>query len=249
MVDILFCLALAPVALILWYIYKKDMHKEPAGQLAKSFFLGALVTIPVCVIELVMTLIFPQNEYLANSFIYLFIYTFFGVGIIEELFKWLVVRFANYNNNHFDETYDAIVYSVFASLGFAAFENLMYVFSEFLFSGVLASFLTIVLRFVTAVPGHAAFGICMGYFLSKAKIAQTQFDKGKEKTFLFLSILIPTLLHTIYDFLIDTQNILMILIWFVFVIVFYVFAVIMVKKASKNNVHYNNAEILNNKIL
>ena len=246
--EIFFCLALAPVVLILWYIYKKDVHKEPTGQLAKSFFLGVLISIPVCILETIMILILPKEEDLYNSFICLFIYTFFGVGIIEELFKWIVVRFANYNNNHFDETYDAIVYSVFVSLGFAAFENLVYVFGDFLVNGALESFITIVIRFVTAIPGHAFFGICMGYFLSKAKISQTKFEKGKEKKFLFFSILIPTLLHTLYDFLIITQSFLMVIVWFIVVILFYVFAIIMVRKASKNNVHYNNAELLNDKM-
>ena len=246
MIKILFALAIAPVILILWYVYKKDVHKEPKGQLAKSLILGIVITIPVSIVESILLNIFPTEIASAKSIILLFINTFISVGLIEEFFKWLVVRCGNYNNKHFDESYDAIVYCVFASLGFAAFENVMYVFSEYLTGGAFAGFYIIFLRFLTAVPGHAFFGIYMGYFLSKAKIAQVSFDKKSERKYLWFSLLVPTLLHTLYDFLVFTQNGLFILIWFVFVILLYVFAIKMVNDASVNNKHYNITELIDN---
>ncbi|MBR3280450.1 MAG: PrsW family intramembrane metalloprotease [Clostridia bacterium] len=246
MFKILFALAIAPVILILWYIYKKDVHKEPAGQLAKSLILGIVIVIPVSIAESILLNMFPTDIESAKSFVLLFINTFVAVGIVEEFFKWLVVRCVNYNNKHFDESYDAIIYCVFASLGFAAFENILYVFNEYLTNGIFASFYIIFLRFLTSVPGHAFFGIYMGYFLSKAKNAQISFDKKLERKYKLLSLFIPTLLHTLYDFLVFTQSGLMILIWFIMLIVLYVFAIKMVNDASVHNKHYNSLELIDN---
>ena len=42
--------------------------------------------------------------------------------------KYLVLRWYNYPHDEFDEPYDGIMYAVAASLGFAAIENVMYVY-------------------------------------------------------------------------------------------------------------------------
>ena len=55
---------------------------------------------------------------------------------------------------------DGIVYAVCVGLGFAAFENLMYVV------GVGDWLSTAILRALLAVPGHYAFAILMGYYYS-----------------------------------------------------------------------------------
>ena len=49
------------------------------------------------------------------------------------------------------------------ALGFAAFENVKYVYSY--------GFATGLVRAVTAVPGHAIFGVFMGYFYGYAKLS------------------------------------------------------------------------------
>ena len=246
MTEPLIYLAIAPVALILWYVYKKDVHNEPKGQLVKSFVFGVLITVPICIVEAILMNTFSTDVAYVHSYITLFINTFISIGLIEEFFKWLVVKLANYNNKHFDETYDAIVYSVFVSLGFAAFENIMYSISQLLTGGALASFITLFMRFLTAVPGHAFFGVYMGYYLSKAKIAQTCYDIKAQRKYLALALFVPALLHTLYDFFVFTQNELFILCWFVFVILLYVFGIKMVKNASTNNRHYNVFDLIDN---
>ena len=79
---------------------------------------------------------------------------FFGAAIPEEIAKlfilWLVLR----NNKFFDEKMDGIVYAVCVSLGFAALENIMYLFLH------SESFITVgISRAFFAVPGHFCFGI------------------------------------------------------------------------------------------
>ena len=71
------------------------------------------------------------------------------VAPAEELGKFIVLRSITWKNKHFNYSYDAIVYAVFVSLGFAALENITYVFG----SGVGTAFL----RMFTAVPTKSAF--------------------------------------------------------------------------------------------
>ncbi len=243
--EFLLLLALAPVALILWYVYKKDPHKEPFGVLAKAFGFGVLSIIPVLVFELIFDNFFPTDVEKVNTYTGLFINVVISVALIEEFFKWLVVKLANYNNRHFDESYDAIVYCVFASLGFAMFENVLYVLGQMGAEGIGMALFTAIFRFLTAVPGHAFEGVVMGFFLSKAKKAQFDQNKTTENKYLFFSIMIPAILHAIYDFLIMSQLGIFILLWFGFVIAMNIVSIKLIKKAAEQNYYYRNINMNN----
>ena len=72
------------------------------------------------------------------------------------------------------------------SMGFAAFENILYVSQDGLEVALLRAF--------TAIPAHATFGIIMGYFMGKAK-----FSNNKIKWNL-IGLCSAILLHGTYDF-------------------------------------------------
>ena len=120
---ILFWAAIIPVIVLCIYINKKDKNKEPFSILIKMFLFGAFSIIPVALIEVFIMEVFGIDTESKHALVPALIYTFFGIAIIEEFFKWLVVRIFGYNSKHFDEVYDIIVYSSFAALGFACFEN------------------------------------------------------------------------------------------------------------------------------
>ena len=216
----LFLIAILPVIVLLLFVYFKDSKKEPKKLLASTFALGALSSIVIVIIELIIEYILPSE----NGFFSIFI----GVALVEEGFKWLVVKRA-YKKPVFDETYDGIVYAVFSSLGFAAVENLLFVLFKGMGTGIL--------RALTAVPGHAYYAIIMGYYFGLAKRNKIDNNKSEEKKNLFISILIPTLLHTIYDSLL-IENILSILIWLIFIFSLSIFCIIFIFKASKKNSRY-----------
>ena len=181
--------AILPVIGLGFFIYTKDVNKEPGSLLAKIFVFGFFSAIPVVIIELLVDKLFPTNG--SSDFLIIFVNTFFSVAIIEEGFKWFVTKKFGYNNKEFDEIYDVIVYSVFASLGFACIENILYVFSS--------GFGTAIVRAIFSVPGHACFAILMGYYLSKAKVNNINGSKDLEKKNLLLSIFIPSIAHTAFD--------------------------------------------------
>ena len=191
--EILFLLAILPVVLLASFIYKKDAHKEPMKLLRKLFGFGCLTVFPIIVVELFLAGFFDEEGLV--DFIPIFIYYFICIGSVEEFFKWIVVRLYAFNDKEYDEVYDIIVYSVFVSLGFACIENIMYVFVH--------GAKTAILRAITSIPGHTCFGVIMGYYYSKSKVAQISNNKSVYHMNMLLSILVPTIFHTLYDAIIS----------------------------------------------
>lgn len=211
--------ALLPAAALAFYIYKKDKaEKEPPRLLFKLLGVGALCVIPAGLLNTLLISLesavfygsasYEPTEFSGRTVIYYLIQTFLIIGPVEEGLKWTATRLLTAKNKNFNSLFDGIVYCVFTSLGFAAAENVMYVF-EYGFSGAL-------IRAVTAVPGHMFFAVIMGYYYSEWHI-KTQ-AKGLEKaladrgflppgasrfntsTPLALSILLPLMTHAFYDF-------------------------------------------------
>ena len=225
----LFFLSILPVFLVGRYIYNKDKDKEPFRLLFKLFLGGVGSFFVTIVFTLVLSLFFHSllMDSLSFDLVSLFFHVFFGIALVEEFSKWIFVYGIGFNNKEFDQVYDMIVYSVFVALGFACFENVFYVFEN----GIG----TAVIRGLLAVPGHACDGIFMGYYLSMAKVCSIQGNDSLRKRNLFLSILVPMLLHGFYDYCLFSQNIFLIFLFFIFIIILYVCSFKKVKKISLVN--------------
>lgn len=225
-----------PVIILALYIYNKDKNKEPIGLLVKLFFGGVGSLFITLSITLFLSLFFPGI--LADtsnlSFIELFFHVFFGVALVEEFSKWLVLYHTSYNHYEFDQVFDMIVYSSFVALGFACFENILYVYEH--------GMGTAIIRGLLAVPGHFCDGIFMGYYLSMSKVADINHNYSSMRKYKFLSLFVPMMLHGIYDFCLFSGNLGFIIIFFVFIIVLYVKSFRKIRMMSLDNkrLRYNN---------
>jgi len=219
-----------PVFLVGMYIYKHDKNKEPMKMLVKLFASGVLSCFLVLFISLIMGAIFPifNADVETLNLFELAIYVFVGIALVEEFCKWLMSYSIAFNNREFEEVYDMIVYCAFVALGFAFFENFLYVLEGGVTVGIL--------RALLAVPGHACDGVFMGYYLGLAKTSDLNNRNDLKKKYLLLSILVPTVMHGIYDFCLFTGNWLLIIFFFVFVIYVYVHSVKKIKKVSSIDV-------------
>lgn len=220
--------AILPVFLIGFYIYKKDIEKESSQLLFKLFMFGILSCFPVLFVGSVFNMFFPEMEYM--SFFQLLFYVFITIALVEEFFKWLFTFICSYSHNEFDSTYDMIVYAVFVSLGFACFENVLYVSEYGLLTGIF--------RGLLSVPGHACDGILMGIYLGMAKLSQIKGDNKSSNKYKLLSILIPTISHGIYDFCLFWASPLFLTIFVVFVVLLDILCIRKVKYISKNNLKF-----------
>jgi len=184
----LLIIALAPVVIILVYVYIRDKYeKEPWGLLLKTFLAGAFITLPIIILEGGLSSIGQGLTGLWDAAYNAFVVAAFS----EELFKFLVIYFLIRRSPHFNERFDGIVYAVFVSLGFAAVENVLYVISGGLNAGLMRAF--------TAVPAHAFFGVVMGFYFGKHRFI----NKSK---YLYLALIWPILLHGAYDFILMSQK-------------------------------------------
>ena len=199
-------IALAPAIALAVYIYQKDRYdREPVSLLFKLFLFGALSVIPVYFIERILSFFNIFSGIFSTLFT-----AFIVAGVTEESFKRLVVIKLTCNNKNFDEKLDGIVYSVFAALGFAAIENIMYVTA-----GTGSIIYTGLTRGIFAVPAHMLFGITMGYYLSLSKFA---LDEISSKKYLNRSLYMPILLHGTYDFILMSRFTNLMIIFIAFVI-------------------------------
>jgi len=181
--------AIAPALILMWYVYHKDIHPEPAKLVVKGFGYGALATFLSMVISVpLMAMGVFTND--PTNLVESIKVSFFGAAIPEETAKlvmlWLLLR----NCSEFDERYDGIVYGAAVGLGFATLENL-----EYLLAAGADWYSVSVSRALFAVPGHFCFAVVMGYYYSQAHFLRSYAPKGtKLKMWLY-----PVLLHGTYD--------------------------------------------------
>jgi len=200
----LILLAIAPVIIILFYIYWRDKYeKEPFYLLARGLLFGVISVLPVTLVEGVLMMFGPLFTGYWNTFYQAFVVA----GATEEGFKFIASFILVWHSREFNQRFDGIVYAVFVSMGFALVENLLYVFSS---PDGLAVGLT---RALTAVPAHAMFGILMGFHLSLAK-----FYPQARRLFLGYAFLIPFTFHGLYDFILMSGNQILLALFVPFII-------------------------------
>jgi protease PrsW len=189
---------IAPGLALMSYFYLKDQYgSEPFAIVFKTFIFGALLVFPIMFIQYV----FKVENVLQG----IFFEPFISMGLLEEFFKWFILFYTIYQHISFDEPYDGIVYGASVSLGFATIENIFYLFAnglEYAFG-----------RALLPVSSHALFGVIMGYYLGKSK-----FSSDSKHKWLFLSLLIPFLLHGSYNYILITLED-----WLVMMIPFMIF--------------------------
>ncbi len=219
--------ALAPAVLLFFYIRKKDKNEqEPMSMLLQLAGLGALSIIPAIIIELVGGAILGLF-FSPDSAVYAFFECFFIIAVAEEGCKYICMFLRTWWSKEYNYTFDAVVYAVSVSLGFAALENVFYVFDR--------GFATALLRAFTAVPGHTIFAVYMGYYYGVAKKASCTHKKPLTIASFIISYVLPVLIHGFYDFCLSVNSWLFIIIFLMFDAVITVLAFLTVNKLSRDD--------------
>ena len=153
--------AVLPAAYLMWKVYRSDrLEREPPRMLLGLVLLGMISTALAGTAEQLgdrlVSYVLDDSSVARNA-----LFFFLVVGPAEEGFKYAVLRWRTWRHPAFDCQYDGVVYAVFVALGFALWENIGYV--------AIYGFSTALVRAVTAVPGHACFGVFMGAWYGLAK--------------------------------------------------------------------------------
>ena len=211
---LIFLLAVAPAIILITYIYLVDIkQREPIPQILKGFIYGIISAfIAIFAASFLADVQFYTDTF--SNIVEAGRLAFWGAALPEEAAKlfmlWLLVR----KNKYFDEHLDGIVYAVAISMGFAAFENILYLFDNY------EQWFTIgIARAILSVPGHYAFAVLMGYYYAKVHFGISDLLKDK-----LMILLAPVLVHTIFDWILFTISItpvlaiLLLIIFIVFVV-------------------------------
>lgn len=190
---ILIAAAAIPAIFLMIKVYRSDhLEKESPALLYMLVRAGILSSLLALVEERI--LVFLLDQYVEpNTVVYNVILYFCIVAIAEESSKFIFLRHNSWNSPEFNCLYDGVVYAVFVSLGFALWENISYVLNFGL--------TTAIARSVTAIPGHACFGVFMGTFYGLAKKYDYAGNTFKRTLFGILTLLFPILLHGAYDYI------------------------------------------------
>ena len=224
---ILIAAAVIPAVLLLIYVYKADrLEKEPAALLGVLLLQGIISTALAAYAERIGAK--ALNAVLSDgSLLYQLLFNFLVVGLAEEGFKFLLLKRRTWNSPSFNCQFDGVVYAVFVSLGFALWENIDYV--------VMYGFGTAVLRAVTAVPGHACFGVFMGAWYGLAKSHERHGHAQYAKICLRLSLLCPVLLHGIYDLIASSDRDGALTVFIAFIAIMFLAAYLTIKNLSRRD--------------
>ena len=221
--------AIVPAVFLMIKVYRSDrLEREDPALLRRLVLVGVLSTFIALVLEWIgeklLGLFFDES-----SQAYMILLYFVVVGLVEEGAKYYVLKKTTWSLYDFNCQYDGVVYAVFVSLGFAVWENISYVLHY--------GFSTALIRAVTAIPGHACFGVFMGVFYGLARGYEYLEERQKAKLFRVFAVVIPTLIHGTYDYIASMGTQTGDLYFILFVAVLFILSFVLVHRLAKND-HY-----------
>ncbi len=189
-----------PALFWLWFWLREDRkYPEPKRMIALTFFLGAVAVVMVIPVQEAVQYI--TGFFTASVFVKGVILTV--AWAFTEEFAKLFFALPALKSKFTDEPIDAVIYLLTAALGFAALENILYIYGTFLESGNISEPLLLGNhRFIGASLLHVVSSATVGFF-----IAFSFYKSKKFKTFSFLlGLVIATAIHSLYNHLLGTDN-------------------------------------------
>ena len=188
-------------------IWRSDKFPEPGKFLVTAFLLGVSIFLPLDFLiiiaekHLAPMLGLNLEEYnlyrsgkqeegftwAAHAYMH-----FFRAAFLEEGLKFALLIFICVKLEALNEPIDAIVYGATIGLGYAAMENLFYLYAPDAWT-----LETVKMRYYPLVM-HLGFGVVMGWLLSLNLFDES--SKFKRRFMLILALAIPVIFHGVYNY-------------------------------------------------
>ncbi len=217
-----------------------DKEKRLAGKpLAHFFLLGVLAAIIIVAVTVansdwdrsILTGVLGLSD---GDILFALLDAFILTALVEEVLKYIGLRTYLKTHDCAQCSYQVVVAAIAVGAGFTAAENIVYMSGD---AGLLV-------RVIFGIFGHFVYAVYMGTNVAKAMQARVPSEKAK---FYRRALIIPWLLHGIYDFSIallqmDIENpflyLFIVMALFVIFIVFYVVGAFKrVRAASREEIH------------
>ena len=224
---LLIAAAVIPAVFLLVKVYRSDKLERESPYLIGRLIIGGIIATFFALVSeralgALLDATVPYNSHAYDVILY------FGVvAVSEEVSKYAFLRKRTWKNTEFNCLYDGVVYAIVVSLGFALWENISYV--------TMYGFSTALIRAVTAIPGHACFGVFMGVFYSLAKGNDNVGNAEKSKFLNSLAVAVPVFLHGAYDYIASMETGNYVWTFIIFVLALFAVSFILVSEMSKND--------------
>lgn len=187
-------LSIIPIVIIALTMYNIDIEKEPKKVL-KQIFISSMVIGLIGGLGSYYLTNFLDSLQLNSLVVYNIIRYVFIVALIEEICKFIPAKFIGMKSKCHTSFYDTLLYFVFAGLGFACIENIMYVMSF--------TVKTAFVRGILSVPGHILFSVILGLFIALANREKLKNDnKSNDKSIIFttLGFTVASITHALFNY-------------------------------------------------
>ena len=216
---------LVPALFWLWFWLREDTARPEPKTLIASAFIAGMVVVP---------LVLPFQKFALDRFSgenLIFVWV-----VIEEVLKYSAALIVVLWHRAVDEPIDAIIYMITIALGFAAFENALFIFNPLTHGGITESILTGQFRFLGATLLHVlasgTVGAAMALSFYKSRTARVVYAS--------VGLFIAIVLHALFNFFIMDANggtilSVFLFVWMGIIVLFLVFE--KVKLIGKNKKH------------
>lgn len=189
--------ACAGASIWLWFWLREDEHPEPIRLLALAFFAGALIVPFVVPLQRLGYELYIANQPLMVT----------SWALVEELYKYGIALILILWRRALDEPIDYVIYMIMIGVGFATFENVLYLYKTLVevngtailpLAGTPAGTELLrvgSMRFIGASLVHIVSSATIGVFMAFSFTAS-------QRTRLFAGLLglsTATLLHTLFN--------------------------------------------------
>ena len=221
MLNIFIAILPALIFIIIFSLMDRDLIKKKWFTLFAIFVIGAIGAYVTYRFEMHFGSYFKKVKD-SNYFEVLF-YAIFGVAIFEEGYKWLLPTLLSIKDKTLSNL-DIFIYSIFSSIGFALYENIIFYAIPYGLSNSIS-------RMFTAFPSHICFAIFMGYFLSLSR----KHTGIKKILFIILSLIIPIIIHALYNSFLYNKELNLIIYYQIYYILLLITSLLIVYRIKKNN--------------
>ena len=179
---------LVPAIFWLWFWFKQEDNEEsePKVLIAASFVIGGIMVIIAIWLEKYSLNFIKDNN--AQVVIW---------ATIEEVVKLAGVAIILLGTKIIRKPIDYPMYIIAVAVGFAAFENVLYLIRPLDTDGTVVGFLTGNLRFLGSTLLHAISSSMIG-----SALGLSFYIKGSKGIYLICGLFLATLLHSIFNFFI-----------------------------------------------
>jgi RsiW-degrading membrane proteinase PrsW (M82 family) len=178
----------APAVLWLWFwMYEEDRDDpEPIGLVVLSFILGAIIVLIAMWMEKF------SLGFIKDSTTQIVVW-----AGIEEILKLIGVSFIVFGNNIVRRPIDYPMYFIATALGFAAFENVLYLIKPLSVNDSVVGMLTGNLRFLGSTLLHAIASSMIG-----SALGLSFYLKQNRTIYFIIGIICAISLHSVFNFFI-----------------------------------------------